>query len=215
MGARPIARKEEGKSIDMSGKTAKKDRKKDMKVMNGTADPKDTAKEQAVSIRHMIEERDKKAANAKEHLVSQLDVTIDKYRTANGVMSALQTVRAVAGDHSDLTLEEEIGMAKRVATDMASMTSDMMLKAKDLAPEEMDKLCNGFYSLSFSEEDGSAIEMVGQLMQLQLCQNVGPDAEDIVEFCKHADEEIDKARENLKKFCEENELDFLEVCGEK
>lgn len=199
----------------MSEKTAKKNRKEQMKVMNGTADPKETADEQAKSIRHMIRERDKKATNAKEHLISKLDVTIDKYRTANGVMSALQTVRAVAGDHSDLTLEEEIGMAKRVATDMASMTNDMMLKAKSLVPEKMDKLCSGFYSLSFSEEDGSAIEMVGQLMQLQLCQNVGPDAEDIVGFCKQADEEIEKARENLKKFCKENGLDFLEVCREK
>ena len=106
-------------------------------------------------------------------------------------------------------------MAKRVATDMASMTADMILKAKDLNPENMDKLCDGFYALSFSEEDGSAIEMVGQLMQLQLCQNVGPDADDVANFCKQADEESEKARENLRKFCEENGFDFLEVVGEK
>lgn len=215
MGAGPTARKEEGKSIDMSGKTAKKNRKEQMKVMNGTADPKETADEQAKSIRHMIEERDKKATNAKKHLIAQLDVTIDKYRTANGVMTALQTVRAVAGDHSDLTLEDEIGMAKAVATEMARVTAEMADNAEKTDPDNLDELCDGFYNKEFSENDSSAIEMVHELMILQLCQNVGPDADDVANFCKQADEEIEKARENLRKFCEENELDFLEVVGEK
>ncbi len=215
MGAGPAARKEEGKSIDMSEKTAKKNRKEQMKVMNGTADPKKTADEQAKSIRHMIEERDKKAVNAKKHLIAQLDVTIDKYRTANGVMTALQTVRAVAGDHSDLTLEDEIGMAKAVATEMAKVTAKMADNAEVTDPDNFDELCDGFYNKEFSENDSSAIEMVHELMVLQLCQNVGPDADDVANFCKQADEEIEKARENLRKFCEENELDFLEVVGEK
>lgn len=216
MGTGPTPRKEEGKSIDMSGKTARKDRKKDMKIMSGTANPKDTANEQAVSIRHMIEERDKKAANAKEHLISQLEVTVDKYRTGNGVMSALNMVRTVLGEQAEeITLEEEIGHAKGLAIIMASKTAEMAEKAKSLDPDNMDSLCENFYKTDFAESEASALDLMEELLILQLCQNVGPDAEDIVEFCKHADEEIEKARENLKKFCEENKLDFLEVCGEK
>jgi hypothetical protein len=54
-----------------------------------------------------------------------------------------------------------------------------------------------------------------ELMVLQLCQNVGPSAEDIAEFCSTADGEIAKAREDLKLFCSENSLDFDEICNEK
>ena len=197
----------------MSGKTARKDRKKDMKIMNGTADPKDTAKEQAVSIRHMIEERDKKAFNAKEHLISQLDVTIDKYRTANGVMAALGCVREILNNSENVY--SEIQMAQRITKGMSVVAEKMIDKAMSLEPWSLDELCDSFYDHDVTNKAIGPEDMAKELMILQLCQNVGPDAEDIVEFYRHADEEIDKARDNLKKFCEENELDFLEVCGEK
>jgi hypothetical protein len=195
----------------MSEKKAKQDRK--IKMVTEQADPKDVAEEMAKSISKMYEDRDKKAVGAREHLVSQLKVTADKYRTANGVMAALATVRDVIGSHSDMTLDDEMTMAKSVATSMSRITTLMADKAGDLDPEEMDKLCKGFYNEDFSQDDDSAGEMVHELMMLQLCQNVGPDAGDIVDFCKHTDEEIDKARENLKTFCEENDLDFNELCG--
>lgn len=195
----------------MSEKKAKEDRK--VKLMTNEAKPEDTAKEMAKSIAKMYEDRDRKATSAKEHLVSQLEVTSDKYRTANGVMAALQVVRDVLGKTTDYV--EEISIAKDVASHMSGIASDMALKAKGLYPEEMDKLCQGFYDQEFSEGKGSALEMIDELMSLQLCQNVGPNAEDISDFCKTADEEIEKAREDLRKFCDENGLDFDEVCGEQ
>ena len=194
----------------MSEKKAKADRK--LKVMTEEADARSIAEEQAKSISKMYEDRDKKALGARDHLVSQLRVTSDKYRTANGVMSALSCVREVAGEGMADTIEQ-IAMAKSVATEMAAVAKDMADKAKGLAPDEMDKLCDGFYDKEFSEHDSSIIEMVIELMGLQLCQNIGPNAEDIVEFLKHSNEEIEKARETLKSFCDENKIDFNELCG--
>ena len=98
---------------------------------------------------------------------------------------------------------------------MSNTAYEMSEKAVQLDPDEMDQLCQGFYDQAFSEGKGSALEMIDELMSLQLCQNVGPNAEDIAEFCKTADEEIEKAREELRKFCDENGLDFDEVCGEQ
>lgn len=195
----------------MSEKKAKEDRK--VKLMTDEAKPEDTAKEMAKSIAKMYDDRDKKATSAKDHLVSQLEVTSDKYRTANGVMAALQVVRDVLGKTTDYA--EDISIAKTVATRMANTAYEMSEKAVQLDPEEMDQLCLGFYDQAFSEGKGSALEMIDELMSLQLCQNVGPNAEDIAEFCKTADEEIEKAREELRKFCSENDLDFNEVCGEQ
>ena len=194
----------------MSEKKAKMDRK--LKVMAGEADARKTADEQAKSIRKMYEDRDKKALSAKDHLVKQLEVTVEKYRTANGVMSALETLRAVAGKH-EMAIEEEIGLAKTIATTMATNTQKMASKAWDLDPEQMDQLCEGFYDKEFSESDSSALDMTVELMSLQLCQNVGPDAGDIVEFLRHAGEEIEKAKQNLETFCKENDIDFNELCG--
>lgn len=194
----------------MSEKKAKADRK--LKVMTEEADARSVAEEQARSIWKMYEDRDRKALGAKDHLVFQLRVTSDKYRTANGVMSALSCVREVAGDGMGDTIEQ-IAMAKSVATEMASVAEDMATKARGLSPDEMDQLCDDFYDKEFSEHDSSIIDMVAELMILQLCQNIGPNAEDIVEFLKHSDEEIEKAKETLITFCNENKIDFDELCG--
>lgn len=193
----------------MSEKNEKKERK--LKLMTEEAGLDETAKKQAKDISKMYEDRDKKALGARDHLVSQLEVTSDKYRTANGVMAALQVVRDVLGDVTDYV--EEISIAKTAATRMAGIAQEMAKKAGELYPEEMAELCDGFYDPAFSEGKGSALEMIDELLVLQLCQNVGPNAEDVAQFCKTADEEIEKARESLRTFCSENEIDFNELCG--
>lgn len=197
----------------MSEKNAKKDRV--IKMMTEEAGLNETAKKQAKDIAKMYEDRDKKAVGAKEHLVSQLEVTIDKYRTANGVMSALDTLRTVMGEGGE-NKYAEIQAAQRIAKRLAVVTTNMAAKAKELDPEEMDKLCDGFYDMDLVNKNVGPEALAEQLMILHLCQNVGPSAEDVSDFCRTADEEIEKARTELKKFCDEHdELDFDELVGEK
>lgn len=193
----------------MSESKAKK--KRQFEVVTGEADTKDAAIEQAKSIAKMYEDRDKKALGARDHLVAQLEVTADKYRTANGVMNALGVVRDVLGKVTDYV--EEISIAKTAATNMAGVALKMADKARGLDPDEMSQLCDGFYNAEFSESKASALEMIDELLCLQLCQNVGPNAEDVEEFCHTADDEIEKARENLKALCKDGGLDFNEICG--
>lgn len=196
----------------MSESKRKAERKK-MDLVAGEANPQEVAEEMARSIAKMYEDRDKKAMSAKEHLISQLKITVDKYRTANGVMSALQTVRDVVGQGS-LDLSDELMIAKEMATKMANVTLSMATQAENFLPEEMDQLCNGFYDKEFSEGEVNEGALIHELMRIQLCQNVGPNAEDITEFVRHADEEIEKARNDLREHCEKNGLDFDKVCGE-
>lgn len=192
----------------------RKAQRKDVKLMTEEAGVQKTADEMARSIAKMYEDRDKKLVGAKEHLVSTLEVTVEKYRTASGVMRALDTVRMVCSEPGNgMRVRDEIGKAKAVATSMAKVTMAMAEKARELDPEELDKLCDGFYDKEFSEGDGDEMYLVEQLMVLNLCQAVGPDAEDIVDFAKTADEEIDKARQKLVEYCQEHDLDFNEICG--
>lgn len=193
----------------MSEKNLKRERK--LKLMTEEAGLQETVSKKAQDIAKMYEDRDKKALGARDHLVSQLNVTSDKYRTANGVMAALQVVRDVLGDVTDYV--EEISIAKTAATKAAGIAQAMACKAEIIDPEEMSSLCEGFYDPAFSEGKSSAIEMIDELMALQLCQNVGAAAEDVEDFCRTADEEIEKAREELKRFCAENDIDFNELCG--
>ena len=187
-------------------------RRKDKKIeqMTEDADNMAVAEEMARSIHKMIVDRDDKAASAKSHLVSQLKITVDKYRTANGVMSALQTVRDVVG-LGQLPLDDELMIAKGMATKMANATMSMAAQAENLLPEEMDQLCNGFYDKEFSDGDIDSSVLIYELMRIQLCQNVGPNAEDIVDFHKRATEEIEKTREDLRKLCVDNGLDYLGI----
>lgn len=212
MGTGSTTCQDEGKST-MSEKKAKRERK--IKMVTEEADKLEVAKNMAKSIRKMYEDRDKKALQAKERLVSQLEVTVDKYRTGNGVMSALDMVRTVLGKQAEITLTDEIAYAKGLAITMASKAAKMAEKAKSLDPDKMDSLCENFYKTDFAESKATALDLMEELLVLQLCQNVGPSAEDIVEFLRHTDEEIDKAKKDLETFCNENKLNYLEICGEK
>lgn len=190
----------------MSESKAREDRK--VKLMTEEAGNQKVAEEMAESIRKMYEDRDAKVSGAKEHLVSQLEVTADKYRTANGVMSALDTVRLVMGNSSHASLMDELSLAKAAANRMAMTALEMSRKAADLDPEYLYNLCNGFYDPAFSEGDGEIRDMVDQLMLLQLCQNVGPSSQDVTDFLRTANEEIEKAKAELRKHCEDNDVDF-------
>lgn len=190
----------------MSESKAREDRK--LKLMTEEAGNQKVAEEMAESIRKMYEDRDAKVSGAKEHLVSQLEVTADKYRTANGVMSALDTVRLVMGNSSHASLMDELSLAKAAANRMAMTALEMSRKAADLDPEYLYNLCNGFYDPAFSEGDGEIRDMVDQLMLLQLCQNVGPSSQDVTDFLRTANEEIEKAKAELRKHCEDNDVNF-------
>lgn len=194
----------------MSEKNEKKERK--LKLMTEEAKLDETARKQAKDIAKMYEDRDKKALGARDHLVSQLEVTSSKYKTANGVMNALDTVRDVFGEKY-MGPEEEIEVAKKAAKHMAGVAIKMADRASQLDPEEMDQLCDDFYDKNFVNSRSTGITLINEVLTLQLCQNVGPNAEDIVEFCHTADDEIEKARENLRTFCSENNIDFNELCG--
>lgn len=157
-----------------------------------TIDDKITIKELEEKIASMRADKDKKCRAAKEQLVSMLEVTVDKYRTATGTAEALRILRFVTGnDEVDLT------RANRLAWDMAVVTDKMRMKADKLAYAEMDKLCDGFYEKEF--KGNSDYELAFEMMCIDLCRNVGDAAEDMVEFIKRVQEEIDATGEELKK----------------
>lgn len=196
----------------MSGKVSRNERK--VKLMTEEAGNRKVAEEMAASIAKMREDKEKKASGAKEHLIGQLEVMSDKYRTANGVMSALDTFRDILGKNHWLDVQQEIDTAGKIATAMAAKAAEMAGKAKGLEPAGMDKLCEGFYTEDFSEHTTSGVQMAEELMLLQLCQNVGPAAQDIVDFISTADQEIDKAVANLKDHCAKNDIDLAEILPE-
>lgn len=184
----------------MSARNAKKDRK--MEVVSGQAEASEIAEDIETSIKKMVEDRDKKVAGAREHLVSQLKVTSDKYRTANGVMSAYMTIRDIVGTDY-ITLSMQLDEAKAIASRMSGIALEMAEKAKTLAIEDLHTLCDDFYDPefceSFSDGDEDLFNLAKQLMLLELCQNVGPAAQDVSDFWTTANEEIAKMEAELAK----------------
>lgn len=188
--------------------------KKDIKVVKGenndrlTVDERITIKELEDKIKSMKEDKERKCKSAKEQLIETLKVTVDKYRTATGTAEALRTLRFVVGDD-----EVNLTWANRLAWDMAIEADRIREKAEKLAYAEMDKLCDGFYEKNFKvsypedfdDSKWDAIEqehcykLAFEMMRIDLCRNVGPAAEDMVEFIKRVQEEIDATGEELKK----------------
>lgn len=166
-----------------------------------TVDEKITIKELEEKIASMRADKDKKCRAAKEQLVSMLDVTIDKYRTATGTAEALRVLRFATGIE-----EVDLSWANRLAWDMAVEADKMHKKADKLAYAEMDKICDEFYEKEFKIEPDhdykdsfAEYELAFEMMRIDLCRNVGGAAEDIVEFIKHTQDEIDACGEELKK----------------
>lgn len=155
-------------------------------TMEETKDEKQQAiEEMGEKLRKMVEDKDAKCKAAKSQLISMLEVTADKYRTATGVAEALRVLRFVHGEDG-ATIKDAMLLAKT----MAQETADMAKKAKATPYESMETLCDGFYDKDFvnSKEPMLAFEM----MRIDLCRNVGGAAEDMVEFCKRVQEEIDE-----------------------
>lgn len=151
----------------------------------------------------MNEDREAKCKAAKEQLIEMIEVTGDKYYTATGVAEALRIIRFVKGEEQGSKLD--IHMARRLACDMADQCALMADKARELGYGEMDQLCDGFYDKMFAKGDES---LSYEMMRIDLCRNVGGAAEDMVEFWKHSQEEIDdtcKALDELRKSKEETD----------
>ena len=151
-------------------------------------------------IDKMIDDREAKCASAKEHLVESLKITADKYRTATGVMEALRVIRMVEDGSSGIQhIKDDINQARSLAMDMAKTAEDMAEVANALKYEKMDALCEDFYEADFAEHDITPRELMEELMCIDLCRNVGPAVEDIVEFYKSTNKEIDDTMAKLNE----------------
>ena len=165
-----------------------------------TIDDKITIKELEGQIESMKKDKEAKCKSAKEQLISMLEVTVDKYRTATGTAEALRILRFVIGDESWI----DLSWASRLAWDMAVETEKMKDKASHLTYVEMDKLCDGFYCKEFkiapdAKNEEAVYELAFEMMRVDLCRNVGGAAEDMVEFIKRVEAEIDATGKKLKE----------------
>lgn len=154
----------------------------------------------------MKDAAEEKIENARIHLVDTLEVTAQKYLTANGMMAAIETIRQVIGN-ADVSFETQTMWAKDIMRALSDSAASMMEKAKVLAVENFDQICEDYYEEDFSaREDIIAYDLACELMELQLCQNVGPAAQDIIDFKTTSDEEIEKAQAKLDEYLTEHDL---------
>lgn len=179
-----------------------KNTKKDVKVIKNddklTIDDKVMIKELEDKIASMKADKEKKCKSAKEQLIDMLEVTVDKYRTATGTAEALRVLRFVC----DGTIDVNVKFACNLAWELAEVADDMRKKAESLAYAKMDQICDGFYEKEFKLADSSfdsCYELAFEMMRIDLCRNVGGAAEDMVEFIKRVQDEIDSTGEKLKE----------------
>ena len=144
----------------------------------------------------MAKDRDAKCKSAKEQLVSMLEVTVDKYRTATGTAEALRVLRFTYGK-DDVPIHE----AAQIAYRMAAETDKMKQKAETLGYAEMDQLCDGFYEKEFDGED--YLDLAFEMMRIDLCRNVGDAAEDMVAFLERVDSDIADTEKKILETQEE------------
>lgn len=174
-----------------------------VKAIKKDEDRAKSIEELEASIKKMDEDKAAKLKSAKEQLVSQLEVTRDKYLTATGVYEAMRTIRAVAGTDAVYYIEQ----AQGIASDLADICQNLADEARDTSADEMDGLLDGVYDKGFAYKVPSpgSKEMAVELMVLDLCRNVGPACEDMVSFAKRVDEETAKSIEKLEKLKAEND----------
>lgn len=180
--------------------------KKGYDKLSDTENEKKLIEELEEKIKSMREDKISKCKAAKEQLVEMLDITSDKYRTATGTAEALRVLRFVMGDSYTAY---DVDYANQLAWDMAGVADMMKKKADELDYDKMDQLCDGFYDKEFSvkneDSDDAIVKLAFEMMRIDLCRNVGGSAEDMVEFIKRTQEEIDATGEELKKLKDKKE----------
>lgn len=181
----------------MTNRKKSADSKKISKVETG-----DIVAELEDKIAKMEADREAKCTAAKTQLVDMLEVTADKYRTATGVAEALRVLRFTHGENGPRVL---LGDAALLAVKMAGVAANMAEHAKERAPYEMDKLCDGYYDNDLASKAAdikkgvSSFELAFEMMCIDLCRNVGGAAEDMAEFCRRSDEEILSTKKALEE----------------
>lgn len=173
--------------------------------------PLEEARKLSADIDSMIDKRDEKAKGAIEHLVENLHVTAEKYMTANGVMAALEALRQVVGKDPVYQHDVLLGMSCKLAKEITAVVFAMAAKAENACVEELDKFCDEYYVKDFASTEATAESMARQLLILSLCQNVGPNAQDIKDFYTAANEEIQKSYKELDEFCAKNNIDPVQL----
>lgn len=179
--------------------------KKSPKVIRNNkkkSDRQQTIEELQENIKKMQADKENKCESAKKQLVDMLEVTVDKYRTATGTAEALRVLRFVHDGKTNADLKE----ANDLALHMATVAKSMSEKAIDLEPSEMDQLCDGFYEKELklgAGEAGDSWTLAAQMMVIDLCRNVGGAAEDMVDFVKRVQEEIESTQKTLDSLLEE------------
>lgn len=164
------------------------------------------AQELVDKIDGMINDRDAKCASAKEQLVESLKITADKYRTATGVMEALRVMREAYPDgyYNADEFNDEFTHAQEVALTLSRHALSMADKANDLIYLKMDLLCDDMYEKDYTSQEIDGEFLPTELMRLDLCRNVGPAAEDMVEFYKRANDDIADTQAELDALIEKH-----------
>ena len=181
-----------------------KSKKKVVNINKSDADVIASIEEMEAKIEGMKKDKNTKCKAAKEQLVSMLEITSDKYKTATGTAEALRVLRFTSEGSVPCSLES----ANKLAYEMAAVAQDMAEKAKELSCDKMDQLCDGFYAKEFRfDNDGvsDAYLLAYEMMRIDLCRNVGESAEDMVAFIKRVQGEIDATGDELKKLKSDQE----------
>lgn len=187
----------------------KKMTKEDIKVTPVKKTPEQEANELHENIQSMIAQRDEKIDGAREHLSNQLSVMAEKYLTANGLMTALVTTRDVLG--TDLELTKQLGIARKAAKSANAISIALSNSVLETDVEKLDDLFDAVFNRNFVNEEHSTQDLVDELLKLNICQQAAPNAHDIAEFKETATEEVEKAIEEYKDFCKENNLEEAEI----
>ncbi len=171
---------------------------------------KQAAQDLVNKIDSMVKSKNEKAEYEKDHLIKSLEVTSQKYLTANGTMAAISIINSVQLADGLSTIER-IDLAKQCARILSDVALLMAKMAGQRDYLEMGDLCDGIYDEKYANKDDEDITEEGilrglivEVMKLDLCQQVGPSAQDIVDFIHRADDEIFNARGELAKLIEKH-----------
>lgn len=169
-------------------------------------DAKDVAQDLVDKLDSMQKDADRKLKFAKEQFVNKLDTLAAKYRTANGVKSAMDTIYSLLPNENNVEACSVIYDAQDMASALSDKTIHLKEKAEGLSYINLASLCDDEYEKDAVDHKSgySVVTLAQELMVLELLSNVAPNAEDITEFYKRSQEEIDKVEEELNDIIDDH-----------
>ena len=150
------------------------------------------------SLEKMKKDQEEKLTSGIKNFFDIIGTTADKYRTVTGMVVVLQDLQLFGERPSEVTPYDNASLGCVVANKVADRLEAVSETDHIDLIEDLVNIVDNLYVHKFTKMNTWKIkETLEEMQMIKICQQLGPIADNLVEFKKRTDEEIENTERKL------------------